>query len=294
MATPSKGLRAYLEAAKEPDSLFGDIQKHVMHKAAQPSGRALDCIHPSETVKPDWCIRANYFRIMTNVAHNPRQVTFRLENIFAEGNNTHSKWQRWLAEMGKLEGDWKCSVCTDIFYANSPEECPNFCPGATFVYEELRLEHKPLMIAGRTDGYVPDENCLVEIKTMSYGGLKWELPEFVADYEKYMNSKTWVALENLWREFRRPLPTAVKQGQLYLWLARRQGLDVNRILFIYDFKANQDVKSFMLNYDPTLISEIIEKCEQITEAVKAQTPPPCSNNPAKLCAQCRPYETEEA
>jgi hypothetical protein len=286
-----KGLRAYLDAAKEPDSLFGDIQKHVLMKASLPNGRSLAHIHPSETVKDDWCIRANYFRIVTNVAHNPSQPTFRRENIFEEGNRTHSKWQDWLTEMGKLEGDFRCLRCDYVFYANAPVGCPACHMEGLLRYEELRLEYKPLMIQGRTDGYVPDENCLIEVKTMGYGGLKWEQPEFVAEYSKYSGGRSWVALDNLWRDFKRPMKTARRQGQLYLWLARKQGLDVDKILFIYDFKATQDCKSFLIKYDPSVVEDILDKCQEITDAVAAKVAPVCNNRGAQFCSQCQPYET---
>lgn len=293
MTIAKKGLAAYLEAAKNPDPLFADIQRHVMFKAGVQSDRRIDCIHPSEAIKDDWCIRANYFRITTNIAHNPRQSSFRMENIFQEGHNTHSKWQRWLSEMGKLAGDWRCSVCDEVFYCGTtPEECVNYCVGPRFTYEELKLENSELLISGRTDGYVPDLRSLIEIKTMSYGGMKWEQPEFVEPYEKYMYGKSWVALENLWRDFRRPLKSARRQGQLYLWLAREKGIDVDKIQFIYDFKANQESKSFLIHYDESVIEDVLEKCRHITGCVAANVAPECNIRGSELCSACRPYEEE--
>lgn len=296
MVTPKKGLAAYLEASKVPDVLFGDIQRHVLWKAGEQSDRRIDCIHPSEAIKDDWCIRANYFKIMTNVAYNPRQTTFRMENIFQEGHNTHSKWQRWLAEMGKLSGDWKCNSCDTVFFcATTPDTCPeeSCVADARFTYEELRLENKELRISGRTDGHIPSERMLLEVKTMGFGGLKWDQPQFVEPYEKYMNGKSWVALENLWRDFRRPLKSARRQGQLYLWLARAKGIDVDKILFIYDFKANQEAKSFLINFDETVIEDVLANCRIICDAVTAGVAPECNVRGEKLCPQCQPYEEEK-
>lgn len=293
MTAVKKGLKAYLEAAKLPDELFGDIQKHILMKASQQSDRRIDCVHPSEAVKGDWCIRANYFKIMTNVAHNPRQTTFRMENIFKEGHNTHSKWQRWLMEMGKLEGEWQCSACEGIFYANAPQ-CCELCGAAQWhlEYQEVRLENADLRISGRTDGYIPSQRMLLEIKTMGFGGLKWDQPDFVAPYEKYSGGKSWVALENLWRDFKRPLLSARRQGMLYLWLAREQGLDVDKILFVYDFKATQDSKSFMVQYDESVIADILVNCRHIAGCVAAEVAPECNIGGAKMCSYCLPYEEQ--
>lgn len=292
MAIAKKGLAAYLEASKAPDPLFGDIQRHVLMKASEQSDRRVDCIHPSEAVKDDWCIRANYYRIVTNVVHDPRQTSFRLENIFQEGHNSHSKWQRWLTEMRKLEGYWRCDACNCFWYELGPENCSQ-CGSLNFRYEELPLNCESLRISGRTDGYVPSENMLIEIKTMSLGGLKWDQKDFVEPYEKYMNGKTWVALDNLWRDFRRPLKSARRQGQLYLWLARQQGLSVEKILFIYDFKANQEAKSFLIQYQPNVIEDILENCERISAAIHDGEPPACNvdeSDEGHGCAACRPYE----
>lgn len=296
MTTPKKGLAAYLEAAKAPDPLFADIQRHVMLKATLKEegeeGRRIDCIHPSEAVKSDWCIRANYQRIVTNIMHNPRPTSFRMENIFQEGHNTHGKWQRWLTEMKELEGDWKCDSCREEWYEFAPENCPA-CGSYRFEYQELKLECPELMISGRTDGYLPKYRRLLEVKTMSYGGMKYEDPDFVAPYEMYHLGKSWVALENVWRDFRRPLRPARRQGQLYLWLARNLGLEVDEIQFIYDFKANQESKSFIVKFDQPVIDDILENASRIVDAVKSLEPPVCNIRGDEFCPACLPYEVAD-
>lgn len=285
----SRGLAAYLEATKSPDPLFGDIQKHVLNKAAQQSDRRIDCIHPSEAVRNDWCIRANYYRIVTNVAHNPRQSSFRQENVFQEGHNTHSKYQRWLTEMGKLEGDWECESCGDVWYEFAPANCPS-CGSTRFHYEELRLVNDGLHISGRTDGYVPPEQMLIEIKTLGLGSIRYDSPDFLSRYERFMDRKAWVALDNLWRDFRAPLRSARRQGQLYLWLAREAGYDVDKILFIYDFKPTQEAKSFLVYYDRSVIDDVIRKCRDIRDALEIGSAPECNIGSHGSCAACRPYE----
>lgn len=291
LTNSKKGLAAYLEASKVPDPLFRDIQRHVLAKAAKPNGRRIDCIHPSEAVKKDWCIRANFYRIVTNTAHNPQQTTFRRENVFQEGHNTHSKWQQWLTEMGKLEGDWRCDSCGEMWYENAPDNCPE-CGSRWFTYEELRLTHDDLRISGRTDGYIPDEGMLLEIKTLGLGSLQYENPSFLAAYQQYAEGKQWVALDALWRDFRSPLRSARRQGNFYIWLAQQMGINVDRILFIYDFKPTQEAKSFLVEYQPKVIADILENCERIAAAVSHDEPPACNVGESNGCASCRPYEDD--
>jgi hypothetical protein len=281
-------LTAYLDSLRQPDDLFGDIQRHVLKKAAQPSGHRHNVIYPSEVVKNNWCMRATFYRITRGP--QPRSTSFTRENIFAEGNGTHTKWQAWLSEMGRLEGEWRCRRCSHQFYAFAPTACPQ-CTSMYFDYREIRFNAPDLMLGGRCDGYCPNDKCLIEIKTMGLGGLRYEQPNFVARYEMATEKGTVVDLMRLWKDFRRPLPSAVKQGNLYLYLAREYaGLDVSKILFIYDFKATQESKAFSVAYDDDLARSIVALIRRMADCVTTGTIPDCSISYTNGCPDCRPYE----
>lgn len=283
----SAAMAAYLDSVKEANDVFSDIGKHVLRKAATPTTHRSDVIYPSEIVKATWCRRATYLRIVNGP--QPQRTSFRMENIFEEGNRTHEKWQDWLTEMRRLEGEWKCLRCGNQFYERAPENCPR-CHGSALRYRELRLSAPDLMVSGRCDGYLPADNCLIEIKTLGLGSLRYENPDFVARYEETTPRGTVIDLDRLWKDIRRPLGSAVKQGILYLYLAREYvGLDVDRCLFLYDFKATQETKAFTVVYDQARAERILATIRQMGNFVKARQLPDCAVSNTAGCRDCKPY-----
>lgn len=279
-------LAAYLDAMKESNGLYSDITKHVLNKAEQPDDRRHDVIHPSEVVKSGWCMRATYYRIVNGPVRE--RTNFRRENIFEEGNRTHDKWQNWLAEMRRLEGEWKCLGCGRGFYARGPKECRR-CGNTNIRYREIPLSAPDLRLYGRSDGYVPQDRCLIEVKTMGLGGLRYENPGFVARYEEQTPHGVVVDLDRLWKDFRRPLASALRQGAIYMHLAREYAdLDVQCMVFIYDFKATQDSKFFTVAYDPDLAARLMATVKRLSDCLTARTVPDCAVS-TRGCRDCQPY-----
>lgn len=284
------GLTEYLNAAKSVEPLFSDLQKHVLHKAAQPSGRRQDVLHPSEMVKADWCHLAAWHRLRLEVEPaEKRKTTFTRENIFEEGHRTHSKWQRWFAEMGRLAGEWKCHYCGACFWNDTtPAEC-HACsaPPPCLEYFEVPLNAHPLRIGGKADGYSPADCALAEIKTLGLGSLRYERPEFLARYMADTDHGQVPDMTRLWRDFRRPLPTAVRQVQLYMYLANHfEDLPTEKTIFIYDFKPTQETKSFTVTYDESFSEPLIEAAAAIVDCLRADTPPFCNINGRSGCPAC--------
>ncbi|WP_369042199.1 hypothetical protein [Streptomyces sp. Midd1] len=290
-------LTEYLNAAKVAEPLFGDLQKHVLDKAAKPSGRRQDVLHPSEMVKADWCHLAAFHRLRLQVEPaERRRTTFTRENIFQEGHETHSKWQRWLAEMGRLAGDWKCSYCGDAFWLDTtPGRCHTCgAPPSCLVYAEVPLNAHPLRIGGKADGFSPDDNALVEIKTLGLGSLRFERPEFLERYTVETDLGRIPDLTRLWRDFRRPLPTAVRQTQLYMYLANHfEDLPAERTVFFYDFKSTQETKSFTVAYDESFSEPLIEAAAAIVDCLQADTAPFCNINGRSGCPNCLEFKEEK-
>ncbi|KJK56223.1 hypothetical protein UK12_23860 [Saccharothrix sp. ST-888] len=290
---PGPGLAAYLEAAKSTEVIYGDIQKHVLRKAALPDGRRQDVLHPSEMVKSDWCHRAAYYKLTDPKPKPP--TTFVRENIFREGHSTHAKWQKWLQEMGRLAGDWHCRACGQEFWDDeTPQQC-QLCsaPARAIDYAEVELNAPALTIGGSTDGFCPEDGSLIEIKTLGIGSLRFEDPKFLAKFELEVGARgTVYDLARLWRDFRRPLPQALRQGQLYLYLARHfEDLHVDRITYIYEFKPTQESKAFTVLYDEKISEGVIEGAQIVTDALEAERPPRCNIDPVSGCKNCRSWET---
>ena len=90
-----------------------------------------------------------------------------------------------------------------------------------------------------------------------------------------------------WRGIRRPFRTHLLQGQVYLELAKRMGTPIDEIVFIYELKADQDYREFVVKADYEIVEPIFEKAKQVVDAVIAQTPIACTVNEVgcKSCLQ---------
>lgn len=269
-------LKRFLDAKKSNPRLIGDIERHLLAKT--PEVRRTDVLHPSEMAKSDWCLRASYFALsgMPVKKENPN---LRLQSIFDEGHFIHAKWQNWFSEMGVLHGYWDLGTPNNKTWATSKDLAgiPNK------VYKEVPLVYDELRIAGHADGWIKGigEDCLIEIKSIGAGTIRIEAPDLIA--------KADGDLQGAWRSIRRPFSTHVMQGQIYLELMRRLGHEVNEIVFLYELKADQDYKEFVIKADFELVESKFLKAKRVCEAVEAGTPLECSNNGSLGCKQCQQF-----
>ena len=274
--TGMSDLKRFLDAKKSNPRLIGDIERHLLAKT--PEVRRTDVLHPSEMAKSDWCLRASYFALsgMPVKKENPN---LRLQSIFDEGHFIHAKWQNWFSEMGVLHGYWDLGTPNNKTWATSKDLAgiPNK------VYKEVPLVYDELRIAGHADGWIKGigEDCLIEIKSIGAGTIRIEAPDLIA--------KADGDLQGAWRSIRRPFSTHVMQGQIYLELMRRLGHEVNEIVFLYELKADQDYKEFVIKADFELVESKFLKAKRVCEAVEAGTPLECSNNGSLGCKQCQQF-----
>jgi hypothetical protein len=272
-------LKKFLDAKKSDPRLVGDVERHLLSKPLEK--RSTDVLHPSEMVKADWCLRASYFAL-TGAPIKKDKPNLRLQSIFDEGHFIHAKWQNWFKEMDILYGAWHCMVCGTEFYATSPKICKSCNANGHFLkYGEVTLVDPDLRIAGHSDGWIKGlgNDCLIEIKSIGSGTLRFEAPELLA--------KADGDLGKAWRGIRRPFRTHLLQGQVYLELAKRMGTPIDEIVFIYELKADQDYREFVVKADYEIVEPIFEKAKQVVDAVNAQTPIACTVNEVgcKSCLQ---------
>ena len=269
-------LKRFLDAKKSNPRLIGDIERHLLAK--KPEDRRTDVLHPSEMAKSDWCLRASYFAL-SGVPVKKENPNLRLQSIFDEGHSIHAKWQNWFSEMGVLHGYWDLGTPNNKSWATSKDlvGIPNK------VYKEVPLVYDELRIAGHADGWIKGigEDCLIEIKSIGAGTIRVEAPDLIA--------KADGDLQAAWRSIRRPFSTHVMQGQIYLELMRRLGHEVNEIVFLYELKADQDYKEFVIKADFELVESKFLKAKRVCEAVEAGTPLECSNNGSTGCKQCQQF-----
>jgi CRISPR/Cas system-associated exonuclease Cas4 (RecB family) len=270
-------LKKFLDTKKVETRLIGPIERHLLRR---PEGdRSTTVLHPSEMIKSDFCHRYSYY-LLTGGTKKKDKPNLRLQNIFDEGHFIHEKWQNRIYEMGNLWGDFKCVSCNKVTSGLSPRECQH-CQGTTLKYDEVALVDPTLRIAGHTDGWVKNlgDDFLIEIKSIGEGTLRFEAPDLLYDADGDVTKA--------WKNIRRPFRGHLLQGQMYLELAKRMfGDDApNEIVFLYELKANQDYKEFIIKSDYDTVSRVFYAAEKINKAVNDGVMPKCNVDPSG-CKQC--------
>jgi CRISPR/Cas system-associated exonuclease Cas4 (RecB family) len=181
---------------------------------------------------------------LTDTESEPVGISFGSANVFAEGNSIHQKYQRWLLDMGAAHAI------------------------------EFEVEHSGLRIAGAIDAVLTKEyEAIVEIKSIGIGTIRHESQGLYQAYQEGLS------VEDLWARINRPFPSHLRQGFLYLWLLRNGYFmtspddeewlrKIERVVFLYEFKANQQVKEFVATFNQAMIQPILEDAREVTLSVK--------------------------
>lgn len=293
MNASSKLLANLKDTFKSEEPLIPEIKRHILRKIEEDENtRRTDVLHPSAMSDPYWCPRHDYYGMIDA----PKSVdtstpSFQMEMVYDYGNRIHTKYQTWLTEMGVLWGEWECSICTDKWIDVAPSSCFNCALSpdgpSRLKYLEVPLAWPEMGIAGHADGVVIGEsNRLIEIKSIGLGSLPFENPQLA---ELYANGE--LTLEQIWFRINRPFAKHLRQGQIYLALIREAypDLNINEMVFIYEWKPNQAVKSFLVSYNPAIVGPLLRSAEAVQEAMDSGTPPArptWANDTAKTCEGC--------
>lgn len=281
-------MAAVIESKKKDTVLLGDIQQHAVKNAQRDSDRRQDIIHPSEMAKADWCPRQTAWRIRgEKETDKPEVHGYHMLTVFQEGHDVHTKWQTWLGEMGRLWGYWYCTVCGDAQWGVSVR-CNEHGP---MTYGEVRLDaEEEWLIAGKADGAVPDIEAFIEVKTIGLGTLRMEEPNLVRRFTVHpSDGPSVVDYDGMWKSLKHPLKSHRKQAAVYLAIARLRGWKYDRMVFIYENKANQQTKEFVVGYDETLAEELIDTAKDVKWSVESGTDlarPAGFKKDRKPCTQC--------
>jgi CRISPR/Cas system-associated exonuclease Cas4 (RecB family) len=289
-----------------------EVKKVMLdRKKAELSSYVRRGMYPSEMSLSDWCPRATYYR-MSGLPEPASKYSFAMENVFAQGNSVHDKWQTWLSETGKLWGDWKCSRCGEqIKNSLKPLDNMTSCVGTSYVdldagynlnesvtifkhdwrYREVTLKSTSLHMSGHADAGLVDYNILVELKSISAGSFRYSAPKLFESNTYGVSGKKIADADGMWRDFHAPLTSHLKQGNLYLFMAKEMALPFDRISFVYEYKANNQAKEFIVPYSFALIEPLIEKAYTIKYALEEDYPiPQC---PKGGCKNCEAYEKKD-
>jgi hypothetical protein len=274
------------------------LKKHDANR--ERTARRSNNIFPSEMARSDWCPRATYYRMSGLPEPASSNFSFSLDNVFSEGNRIHEKWQGWLAETGDLWGDWYCKDC-DVRVNNILMPSAGYMEPALYdssigphyhdwEYKEVTLKSKAHRISGHADGALLSKNCLIEIKSMGLGTFRFEAPKMLKDHTYDVKGKKVTDIEGLWHDIHRPLISHVKQGNIYLYMCDEMDLPFDKIVFIYEFKANQQIKEFTISRSDAILAPLLDSASRIEYALSVGIPPVC---PKEGCATCAAYEKEE-
>jgi hypothetical protein len=294
---PSGRIASLAETKKSKNVLLGDIHRHLLEEHDKPTDRRQDIIHPSEMAKSDWCPRQTYYRLAGASPEKSRNFSAQLETVFEEGHAIHAKWQKWLQQMGRLWGKWRCAECGWSETATGGTlHCQNCDARQPLEYREVPVEaESEFLIAGHEDGAIEDLNALVEVKSIGNGTVRFDQPELLRQFTvKTEDGKTVIDTDGLWKSLRRPFGSHIRQTQIYLRLCKEMGLPFDKVIFLYEYKATQAHKEFVVKYNPEIAEPLFESALDVKYALKKGKPPPrpefCGVD-KKTCKDCPFFST---
>lgn len=296
---PTGGFKLIADAKKSGSKLLEDVERHLIREAEEgydPSNRRMEVIHPSEIASADWCPRSTYLRILLAREHRlpPRAANpFQRQNIFDEGHEYHRKWQSRAERMGRLYGTWECLPCHHRWKDVSPPQCPS-CGGSVLAYREVGLHDDKANIHGHADGHITEEervrsadDVLWEVKSVGLGTVRMDNPKLVLQHTYEVSTRPGMTRkivdhEGIFSAIKMPFPSHLRQGLIYLRLYN----ELDRITFLYEYKATSAVKTFTVKRNDDAVQWIWDICYDIMWALdNGGTPPVC---PKGGCTECSP------
>lgn len=147
--------------------------------------------------------------------------------------------------------------------------------------KEVPIYDENHRLMGHADGIVNDKKgrAILEIKSVGAGTIR------VEDFETFQSSNT---PDEMWKKVRRPFQTHLRQIMLYMYCT-----GIHDGIFIYEWKATQEVKEFSVKYQPELIEDILASCRVVIRSLESGIPPMrpswMEDSSNKTCKAC-PYQ----
>lgn len=146
---------------------------------------------------------------------------------------------------------------------------------------ELPILDEEHRIMGHADGLINDKQgkAILEIKSVGAGTVRME------DFDLFQSAST---PDEMWKKIRKPFMSHLRQVNLYMHCT-----GVHEAVFIYEWKASQDVKEFSVKFQPELIEDILAGCRSVVRALDSGIPPMrpawVDDSSHKTCKNC-PYK----
>lgn len=279
------GLKSLLDANRTPTIVTSRMRSYLHEQELTAPMRSTDVLHPSEICKDGWCPRAAYLKLVSPPTRE--SVTFKQRLVFENGHSSHRRFQRWLGNTGALEGYWICQMCDFRFYQKGVPRCGN-CGAPRCAYDELPLEDPARLIEGSTDGLLYEDDAVLEIKTVGIGTVRYANPQLLRSNTYTVDGRQIIDYDRIWDSIRRPFADHVRQGSLYTHCLRLQPRyrTINKMVFLYEWKATNDIKEFVVRYNEALIRPVLIRAEQIAAAVDGRGQIPSCRDGENLCVEC--------
>ncbi len=288
------GLLGEVAKAKASTGVVLPMLKEVMiadHlKDAKEQEFSNQHIRPSEMAKGDWCPRATYYRL-AGMRLPEEHYNFVLENIWAEGDSIEEKWIARARKTGKLWGTWKCLLCDQEITGLEPDPfgCEEYHGGHFWKYKQVKLYPEGSLLGGSEDGAFPHLGALFELKSVGQGTIRMDAPNLLARNTVRHQGRTVYDLDRIWKELSRPFSNHLRQVNIYLHLAEVLGLPFDKAVLFYEYKANQQVKEFVVTKSASVLDPLLDKARGIEVALGTGVPPPCGNPEREQCL-CKTVE----
>ena len=126
---------------------------------------------------------------------------------------------------------------------------------------EVPIYNEEHRIMGHADGIINDSKgkAVLEIKSVGAGTIR------VEDFDLYTNASS---PDDMWKKVRKPFMSHLRQINLYMYC-----LGIHEGIFIYEWKATQDVKEFSVKFQPELIESILSGCQSVIRGLESGIPP---------------------
>ena len=146
---------------------------------------------------------------------------------------------------------WECLSCGHVWWDQSPAKC-QFCLDTHLIYREVPIEDEDLMIRGHADGLVlfEERKHLLEIKSIGSAHDRDGLPQAVPPVQGGQDQRS----TSCGRRSRSRSPSTSARRRCTCTCSAAEEIDVEDIIFIYEFKAQPGVKAFTIGYRPEAIA----------------------------------------
>ena len=280
---PTGTLKKLVDIGKANTRVIGSLERFLLAQPAGDPNRRHDVIHPSAMAKDDWCHKAEYFELLGRTpAPSKYKASMKQLLVFDEGHRIHGRYQKWFRDMERLYGLWACTQCPYTEWGFGWNECPSCPVGLVIDYKEVPLWYEPLRISGHADGWLKGfgDDLLLEIKSVGEGTVRFEDPA--------LHSACGGDMKKIWAALKSPFTTHINQVQIYMELMERMGIPdaPKEAVFIYESKATQEVKEFVVSKNTFHVQTLFEAAEKIVAAVDKGVPPSCNIDPVNGCYKC--------